>query len=82
MYQMALEAMDEGRLWFAEEDFFCLHDFVVDAALPSSVHSERSVCLMTRVRDQMEASRAMEIMGGRGATRVAMLPIPYDPDRQ
>ena len=73
MYEMAQEPLDEGRLWFSEEDFVCLRNVAAARSDPSDNPVECSVYLMTRVRDQAEASIAMDIMRGRGATRVDML---------
>jgi hypothetical protein len=75
MHEMAHEALDEARLWFSDEDLVCMPGSIDnDARLNSAdILHEHGCSLLTRVRDSGEASRAVDIMLGRGATRADVL---------
>jgi len=75
MHEMAHEALDEARLWFSEEDLVCIPGSDDDARVsPAQILHEQRYSLLTRVSDLEEALRAVDIMLGRGATRVDVLP--------
>lgn len=72
MYPLACEALEEGRLWFAEEDMVCVR--AIGAALPSEQGDGcEAGYLMLRVRNLEEEGRAVGISIGRGATQVDVL---------
>jgi len=67
LLEMALEALDESQLWFADDDLECVH--------ASQAQCEEAVALpggyvRMRVRGAEDTARAVGILLGRGATRV------------
>ncbi len=75
LHEMAQEALDEARLWFSDEDLVCMPGSIDNDARVNSadIRHEHGCSVLTRVRDSGEASRAVDIMMGRGATRADVL---------